>query len=308
MSIYRIFDKNINSEINLKNIPLSTFDGADDYSLKIVNKSPIDKGFKVYHQIKYEDNPWVSFLKNGNRLALSFHEFADFTVERNKKNIYCFVKPVTSPGTFAHLFADHVVPNILTLTQNMVFHASTVKIGDHAVSFLAPSGTGKSTLAAYFGLRNHELISDDSILVTKNNNSYWAVPSYPGIRLWPSSVEMLFDESPQQWEVSQYNEKKVINFDYGLIKTRCEPTLLKAIYILNTDEETNLEQISQSDAFSFLVKNLYRFDFEDRKNNAHEFRFLSEMISNMELYKLNYSHSKDSLDKAYKLVTENSLN
>ncbi len=307
MNIYKIFDKNIKSEIELNNIP-SSDSTVEDYSIKTLNKSPIDKGFEVYHQIKFEGRPWASFLRNGKTLAMRFHKFADFTIDRDEEIIYTFLKPGATSNTITHLIADHVIPNILTLSDNMVFHSSTVKIGDLAVSFIAPSGSGKSTLAAYFALKNQRLISDDSILVKKGKDSYLAVPSYPGIRLWPSSVEMLFDNQHDLSDVSQYNEKKVVKCTNGLIKTESRPTALSAIYILNRAESTSVEEISQSESFSFLIKNLYRFDFEDRKKNEYDFRFLTDLINNLELYKLNYSHDEGALEKAYKLVIKNCLN
>jgi len=307
MSIYKIFDKNIRSDIKLKNIPYSDGNGTD-YILKTLKKSHIDKDFEVYHQIKFNGRPWASFLRNGKKLALSFHKFADFSIDRNEEIIYSYIKPGTTPNTFTHLFADHVIPNILTLSENIIFHSSTVKIADFAVSFLAPSGSGKSTLAAFFGLKNQRLIADDSILVKNIQNSYMAVPSYPGIRLWPSSVEILFDNHPELNDVSQYNDKKVIKCNNGLIKAENKPTRLKAIYILDAAESTFIEELSPSESFAFLIKNLYRFDFEDRKKNEYEFRFLIEMINNLEVYKLNYSHDAGSLEKAYDLVIENCLN
>lgn len=307
MNIYKIFDINIKSDLKLSNIPCSESKDSD-YSLKVINKSPVDNGFEVYHQIKFQGTPWASYLRNGQTLAIRFHMYADFITGKDAKTIYTVLKSDAAPNTITHLFADHVMPNILTLSGNMIFHSSTVMIGDSAVSFIAPSGAGKSTLATYFGLKKQCIISDDSILVRKIKSSYLAVPSYPGIRLWPSSVEMLFENQHELSDVSQYNEKKVVICNKGLIKTESRPTALKTIYILIPSDSTSVEHLSQSESFSYLVKNLYRFDFKDKKKNKYDFLFLADLINNLELYKLNYSHEAGSLEKAYNLVMENSSN
>lgn len=68
-------------------------------------------------------------------------------------------------------------------------HASCVRIGDKAIAFGGPSGVGKSTLAAAFFRRGHEVLADDVTVVdTMAPGGPVVLPAFPRLKLWRDTM------------------------------------------------------------------------------------------------------------------------
>src|SRR5271156_6758875 len=59
-------------------------------------------------------------------------------------------------------------------------------------SCLALRGAGKSTTAAAFARRGFAILSDDVSALWDCRPPFLLQPAYPQLRLWPSSVRLLF--------------------------------------------------------------------------------------------------------------------
>jgi hypothetical protein len=70
-------------------------------------------------------------------------------------------------------------------------HASTVLIGDSAVSIAGLSGSGKSSLAAALSTRGHAVVADDMTPVDTGVDPPKVRGGVPGLRLWPDTVASL---------------------------------------------------------------------------------------------------------------------
>ena len=51
--------------------------------------------------------------------------------------------------------------------------------------------SGKSTLVASFAASGARIITDDALVVEPRGNQWWAVRSYPGVRLWPETADIV---------------------------------------------------------------------------------------------------------------------
>ena len=71
-------------------------------------------------------------------------------------------------------------------------HGSAVAIDGMIVALLGPQGAGKSTLAGAFARAGFPVAADDIILLAETETGFLVEPTYPVLRLWPSSVEILF--------------------------------------------------------------------------------------------------------------------
>ena len=71
-------------------------------------------------------------------------------------------------------------------------HASTVVSGGQAIAIAAPSGTGKSTMAAALAARGFSVVGDDiCVIQTGSSAAPQVLPTYPRLRLWRDTVEAL---------------------------------------------------------------------------------------------------------------------
>ena len=191
MKTYSLFNSNITSEIELSSI-ISR--GKKDIDLTIfeVAKSPINNKFNWYNKIYYNGKPWLSYASNSIEYAVRYHSTADFKINKEKREICFYKRKSTNLNTLKHLLNDSIIPLALSLYDKIFFHSSSIIIDNSAISFQAPSGFGKSTLAAYFSTKKHTLLTDDSLLLEEKMKIIYAYPSYKGIRLWPENIGNIF--------------------------------------------------------------------------------------------------------------------
>lgn len=82
-------------------------------------------------------------------------------------------------------------------------HASCVEINGQAVVFCAPSGGGKSTLAATFLRNGYRVIADDVVVAEFTEQGALIYPAIPKIKLWPAASSALGFETSQLEQVRQ---------------------------------------------------------------------------------------------------------
>ena len=121
-------------------------------------------------------------------------------------------------------------------------------------------------------------------------------------------MKKLFKNRFSSEDVSQFNTKKLIDVQSGFLNNGNSPLKLRSLYFIIKSERTNIEKPSKSDAFSLLIRNIFRLDFKNKEINSKQFKFINKVIDTVDIYKLNYELKFDSLETAYNLIIENNLN
>jgi hypothetical protein len=142
-----------------------------------------------------------------SRQALSNMSFQSPYVSANAENYRLFVPNIAhfwvADGQFIVIEAEPGVDEeslqafvlgpcfqaLLKQRGLVVWSGNAVKIGDKAVSFLAPSGYGKSSLAYLLMQQGYPLLSDD--LCAMEPASQRLLPSFPQISLWGTMAAQL---------------------------------------------------------------------------------------------------------------------
>ena len=128
----------------------------------------------------------------GHGYTIDFGGTARFEISADGDHVCCRPAAGTSDAALRHLLLDHVLPRVLCLRGLLVLHASTLRAPDgRAVAFLGASGAGKSTLAASLVAAGWRLLADDALVIEASEGRPTAVPTYPGLRLWPDSAAWL---------------------------------------------------------------------------------------------------------------------
>lgn len=123
--------------------------------------------------------------------VLSFPRLGDFVVDLEARRITCHLDDEADVPGVRHALLDHVVPRLLVATGSTVLHASGVVIDGRAVLFAGPSGAGKSTLAARCAALGCLVLADDATVIERVGEQWNAQPSYPGLRLWRDSIDLV---------------------------------------------------------------------------------------------------------------------
>jgi hypothetical protein len=135
-------------------------------------------------------------------------------------------------------------------------HGSAIETRYGAVVFVAPSGVGKSTLAAAFYQRGYRVLSDDICVITMDQSKPIAYPAYPRIHLWPDVLNQLEQELP--WLIGQAKVEK-----YGVpleAQFAMQPLPLYAVYEVEVADTPRItvQPLEDMGKFGVLVRHTYR--------------------------------------------------
>jgi hypothetical protein len=142
--------------------------------------------------------------------------------------------------------------------EQIVLHASAVRVNDKAILFCGPSGAGKSTLAAALSRRGYRLITDDFCTVTVTDAGTPVVhPDGRQLKLWAQAIEKLDLEESRGERVRNRLEKFYV--DPG--EAHVEALPLGAVYALREARPPlvpGIERPNMADAALLLRRNAYR--------------------------------------------------
>jgi hypothetical protein len=111
--------------------------------------------------------------ENGFRVWAPHH--GRYEISPDGRAINCAVP--ARDARWERLFFAQALPLAAALQRIGLFHASAVSIGDRAVAFVAPSGTGKTSLAAHLVDRGARLVTDDVLALDRSDS---IVTAHPG--------------------------------------------------------------------------------------------------------------------------------
>lgn len=241
---------------------------------------------------------WLAFAKLQAGYLLHFPALADFVVSADGRAICGYLPADCPPETMRHLLLNQVIPIVLSHLGKLVLHASACATPQGAMAFLGMTGTGKSTLAASFGLRGFAVLTDDCLLVEEQDGVIMTVASYSGLRLWPETVTALFEQEPVLQTLAHYTDKKRLLFDQG----DCDgPLSLRAIYVLmepeNAQEITGvtITPVPAGEALLEAVKHTFQLDITDHARQVQAFRQYERLAKSVPFFRLAFPRDHAAL-------------
>jgi hypothetical protein len=227
---------------------------------------------------------------------LRFPDLADFEVSADGLSVICFPAPDVQDSTPEHLYLNQVLPLALSKLGKMVYHASAVEVADFAIAFVAESGRGKSTLAAYFATHGHRLLTDDGLLLEPRGHGYQAIPSHPSIRLWEDSQKMLTALNAEAAPPLHFTTKTRFLAGPGL--AYCDqPRPLRAAYFLGdgSAQDVVFRRLSAAETLIEWAKHSFLLDVEDKSMVGAHFDRTATLANKLLCYHLDYPRRFDEL-------------
>ena len=240
------------SEIPLTSVPTSV---KDDWNLDITiqiatGHSPIAKRvgrFMFQHSAEYS--------------LIGIEDVADFEISEGRQIRVWPAAGAAQKDIEIFLFG----PAWATLCHQrgiLPLHASGIVTGTGITAFAGRSGAGKSTTAALLNSLGYELIADDILPVSFNQNSMpGAWPYIRRLKLHRDSIDQLAFRPTEI--VSETLDKEKY-----FVLPKCAPDpkwrRLERLYLLEneeTDWHIPIEQITGADAVRALVDQTYHFNF-----------------------------------------------
>ncbi len=147
---------------------------------------------------------------------------------------------------------------LLHQREQIVLHASAVRVGGKAVLFCGASGAGKSTIAAALAQRGHPLVTDDFCTVAASGPGAPVVyPDGRQLKLWAQAIDRL-DLAEQRGESVR---KSLEKFYVEPAQAFTEPLVLGAVYALREARPPHAPGIQKPnvvDAALLLRRSAYR--------------------------------------------------
>ena len=295
------------------NIPLPELTGGANskpefnFVLHTKNKRHSRSYLWLNYWYSFDGRIWLAFAKIEAGYLLRFPAYADFVVSEEGSSISGFRRGNTPEATIRHLLLNQVIPIVLSQLGKLVLHASACVTPQGVMAFMGTTGMGKSTLAASFGLRGLAVLTDDCLLVEKQDDQARCVPSYSGIRLWPESVAALFDAEPELQALAHYTDKKRFVFSQDAAGGSL---LLKAVYVLAYPDQSQPETgvsitpLLSSDALLQAVRHTFQMDVTDRTRLTDAFRRYEWLTQVVPFFKLSYPREHTALPEVNKVVLE----
>ncbi|MFZ0421358.1 MAG: hypothetical protein WAL80_00630 [Xanthobacteraceae bacterium] len=170
---------------------------------------------------------------------------------------------------------------LLHQREQIVLHASAVRVNGKAVLFCGASGAGKSTLAAALAQRGYPLVTDDFCTLTADDAGAPLVhPDGRQLKLWAQAIDRL-DLAQQRGErVRQSLEK----FYVEPSEVFTEPLPLGAVYALREARPPNkpgIERPNVVDAALLLRRNAYRPLLVRRMDQKANYFHAATVIANV---------------------------
>ena len=191
--------------------------------------------------------------------------------------------PGLRASTVRHLLLDQVLPLALAAEGHLVLHASGLRRRGCAIAVAGAAGTGKSTMAAALSGEGWSVTSDDGVLVEATLDRMNAAPAYPGLRLWPETLDVTGMRERCIGEVAEYSAKvRVAAPAHG----ECEAAPLTHVFVLERGERLQIHTLSARDAAMAVLAHAYRADLTDREALAMQLDLCGRFVERVPVSRL----------------------
>jgi len=254
----------------------------------------------------------VQQLLNGSYLRLVYADRTQFILDCKGTEVWgTWPDELTLEDTATYLLGP-VMGLILRLRGVTCLHASAIAVGNCVIALVGHSGAGKSTTAAAFAELGYPILSDDIVALVDQDHQILVQPAYPRLRLWPSSVEILYnnpDALPRLVPTNPSWDKTYLDLNQDQYKFQDTPLPLVGIYILGDRTSSSpmpeLTQLPKNKALIDLIANTYANLLLDKTMREQEFHFLSHTVNQIPVYQLNAHPNSEHLFNIPPVILEN---
>jgi hypothetical protein len=260
-----------------------------------------------FHEWRKPRGPgWLAFGRIDGGYVLRFPALSDFVVNAAATRITALPAAGLPVATLRHLLIDQVLPLVASRHGHVALHASAVHLdGIGAIGFVGETGRGKSTLAAALAAVGAHIVTDDCLAIEARGPSLYAIPSYPGLRLWPRSPARAGLASSRARQVAHYSRKQRVLS--GAVFHR-SPAPLRALFLLSpragSGVAASMSRVGPRARLMGLLRHGYVLDVEDRRDLGTLFAGLSRIAAAVPVMRLRVRSGSRFLPHAASLIRQ----
>nr|UXE41699.1 hypothetical protein Hi04_10k_c5966_00032 [uncultured bacterium] len=293
---YRIANLVLSSNILLPELRQTNGTQAQCSFELVTSADFTNHGVEWFHQwsiplddeIGKKKQPWLQLGHRYGGYCLRFPSMAEFIVSRDLSRIQCCPTPNIPEVTVRHLLLDQVIPLVLSRTEQIVLHASGVLTEFGTLAFVGKTGEGKSTLAASFARSGCPMLSDDCLVLRFERQCWTAIASYPGVRLWSSTLDALLLRDTPTHDMAHYTGKRRVN-DNEIVPIVSGPAPLTGLFLLSSgDAEPSITRLRPASATIALIAYALNLDITDSAFLRQQFEAISDLADKVPMFELRY--------------------
>jgi hypothetical protein len=287
--LYRFADLVVESDLPLAELERAG-SGSPECAIRVDStESPVPGSERWDHHWRSPDGAVVlSCARDGDRYRLLMPGLATFLIEDDGQAITCRPHASVPAATLEHLLIDQVLPRVLTHRGRLVIHAGCVVTPHGAVAFLGDSGAGKSTLCAEFATAGCSLLGDDGIVLRPVETGFEALTTYPGLRLHPDPLAVLFDRETSATPVAHYSDKRRLDRRSASYALATGPAPLVALYVLDTAAEIGIAGMPHREAFMALLRASFQLHLNDSERSRELFLRVGALLDAAPVRRLSF--------------------
>lgn len=232
--------------------------------------------------------------------------FTDVAIFYAKKGslVIADVNPAADKKTVRLYLLCNAMAAIVHQRKLIPLHCSGVICKGGVALMVGHSGAGKSTTLKALSRQGHAIFTDDVAVLKNDEGCIHAIPSYPMMKLWEHSFDLLkLGKTNDNDKLNLYLNKYSVFF-HGQFISEWKQVL--KIFHLAKDENTTevlIKKLKGIGAFKIIAENTYRnYYVEPMKLNAVHFEMVSSLFRQSEVYTITRPATADSIDEVVKII------
>jgi hypothetical protein len=246
MANYRLFGLKVRSEIPLPELPE---DQSEDRPQVLIRRGAVEA-----------DGAKAGLNQDGDALLLTIPDVGRYRIAGGSDITVDAAANI--PASNIRLFLLGSAFGALLHQRRMLpLHANAIEVNGQAVAFMGESGTGKSTLAAWFHDRGYRILADDVCVVGLNEAGQpVAAPGLPRLRLWSDALEFTGRDASNFSRSYTGAAEQLDKFDVPIdaSSVRASPAELAGVYLLERGNRFSITPATGLGAAELLFANTYR--------------------------------------------------
>ena len=295
--IYAIYGLTLVSDIRLT-LPEAHAPRGDNRTVHLLTTRADDVRFPARDvELAPDEGPQQKVLADGS-LYMCWKSWFDFLVSADGIRVVCRNLSESGLEHFEAYLTNFAVSAALLQQGEETLHATVVDIGGRAIGLLGASGGGKSTLASFLRGAGGDVVTDDILRITFENETALAHPGPYRLKLFPRPAELFLSDTSASGRWSPVGDKHI--YDLGdPTKTRSARPLT-ALYHLRApvdrnDKRVTLERLRGLDLFKTVGGSTMNNGVQSPVRVQRHFQYVKRLASVLPVYCLTYPRTFDML-------------
>lgn len=243
----------------------------------------------------------VEQLVDGAYLQFTYYDRTTFIINQAGTEIWATWPDTLTLADTATYLLGPILGFVLRRRGVVCLHASAIAFGDRSIAIVGAAGAGKSTTAAAFAKAGFPVFTDDVLPLLDREQTFFVQSAYPRVRLWPSSVKVLYGKADALPCLTPNWNKRYLDLTQDGYEFQQQALPLGAIYILG-DRITSptapfVETVPSNTGLISLISNTYANNLLDKKMRAAEFDLLSRVVAKVPLRRVTPHADSEKISK-----------